>query len=113
MSIEHSAKRVAAALHARSLARIIKRKLRERGYMADYIALHDAYGARLRPFDLMVGEVHVMVRSVGTYPIAADRAALSQTPGAYLQLGAHDITGLLEHMARYRALSTASHWAQA
>lgn len=112
MSIEHSTKRIAAALHARSLARVIKRKLSERGYASDYIALHDAYGAKLRPFDLMVGDVHVMVRSVGCRLVGTDRTALATTPGAYLQSGARDITGLIDHIHRYRALTTASHWAQ-
>lgn len=113
MSYIHKKHAIKATAMQRSLTRIVKRELINRGYETLYISTVDRYGARLMAFDLLAGDVHVMCRSVGYVLSPTDQGALDRTPGAYVQHGAVDLTGLIDHIARYSALQSASHWAQA
>lgn len=113
MAIYHSKKLVSSTVRQRSLARIVKRELIKRGYETRFISIIDRYGARLLPFDLAVGDVQIMVRSVGYRLTPIEQTAINDTAGAYVQHGAHDLTALIAHIDRYQRLLTASHWAKA
>jgi hypothetical protein len=101
MTWYHKPKAIAQAARDVVLARAVAKRLRSCGIACKLHDIRDTHGARLIPANLRVAGCFVLVRSVGYQPAPHSRDALylAENPRAYLQRGAADVTGLIQHVA--------------
>jgi hypothetical protein len=88
--------RLSADRHIR-LARLVLWKLRNSGFDgAKLFDIRDKTGTRLNPVNLVCGDKAVLCRPIGWKASRPSQDADAIDAGAYVQLGALDVTGLLQ-----------------
>jgi len=110
MSIKHTVKQTHATDSTRRMAMVIAERLRKQGIACEFISKCDTHGARLDIWDLRIDTLYVMVRRVSYRMMVSDAWHYEKQPRRYLQLGAADLSGLIDYVGRYRALDSATHW---
>jgi hypothetical protein len=113
MSVNHSPKQVARLIRDRRQALAVRRTLYARGYgKARMIDNADLLGARVVLHDLVLLDVHIMVRATSHTLTPGELHALDC--GYVLQRGSHDVTALCAVLASARAavnVDKVTHWA--
>ncbi len=94
----HQHNHVTKAERDRRIGLLVARRLRLEGFAVSSVPHRDTFGARVVPHQLACGHVLILCRHVAHTITSSEREFIAARPGAYVQLGAADITALVKHL---------------